>query len=116
MTRAMIVYKIFRADEFAAFTNTGESLGAPVDLSDGYIHLSTRDQAPGTLAKHFAGEEKLMVLALEAETLGDALRWEPSRDGVLFPHLYRPLRASDVAWSAPVLMYNGRHILPQAPT
>ncbi|MEL7106699.1 MAG: DUF952 domain-containing protein [Pseudomonadota bacterium] len=111
----MIIYKIFRPDEFAAFTEAGETQGAPVDLADGYIHMSTREQAPETLAKHFAGETKLILLALEVETLGDALKWEPSRGGALFPHLYRPLRSEDIAWSAPVAMYNGKHILPEAP-
>ena len=111
----MIIYKIFRADEFAAFIDAGETAGAPIDLTDGFIHMSTRDQAPETLSKHFAGETKLIALAIEADTLGDDLKWEPSRGGALFPHLYRRLRAEDVLWSAPVLMYNGTHILPEAP-
>lgn len=111
----MIIYKIFRADEYAAFRNAGETAGAPIDLADGYIHLSTREQAPETLSKHFAGETHLMALALEADTLGDALKWEPSRGGALFPHLYRPLKSDDVLWSAPVHMYNGIYILPEAP-
>lgn len=112
----MIVYKIFRADEFAVFSEAGESAGAPIDLKDGYIHMSTRDQVDETLAKHFAAERGLMVLAIETGTLGPALKWEPSRGGALFPHLYRPLRAEDVQWSAKIGMYNGKHILPEAPT
>lgn len=111
----MLVYKVFRAKEFAAFESAGFSEGAKVDLEDGYIHLSTGIQAPGTLKKHFAGETGLVLLAMEADTLGEALHWETSRGGALFPHLYRALRAEDVAWSAPIPLYNGRHILPGAP-
>ena len=115
MPDAMLVYKVFRAGEFAAFEASGSSRGAPVDLADGYIHMSTAEQAPETLAKHFAGETGLYVLAVETDHLGDALRWEPSRGGALFPHLYRELRAEDVTWTAPIPFYNGQHILPAGP-
>lgn len=97
----MLVYKIFRAAEFQTFQRQGRSAGAPVDLQDGYIHLSTAAQLPGTLARHFAEQEGLHLLALDAETLAE-LRWEPSRGGDLFPHLYRELRAGDVLWSRPL--------------
>jgi uncharacterized protein (DUF952 family) len=112
----MLVYKVFRAEEFAAFRAGGVSPGAPVDLADGYIHLSTAEQAPGTLAKHFAGEAGLVMLAVDTERLGDDLVWEPSRGGALFPHLYRALRAADVVWSAPIPLQAGRHLMPAAPT
>lgn len=95
---AMLAYKIFRDPEYQAFLRDGGSAGAPVDLADGYIHLSTAAQLPETLAKHFASEPDLHLLAIETEGL-DALRWEPSRGGDLFPHLYRRLRAGDVLWS-----------------
>lgn len=111
----MLIFKVFRSAEFAAFTTAGETAGAPVDLADGYIHLSTADQVQETLAKHFAGEVRLTLLALESDTLGDELKWEPSRGGALFPHLYRKLRLADVLWSAPIPFYNGRHIVPKAP-
>ena len=105
----MLVYKILRAAEHAAFQRDGRCDGAPVDLADGFIHLSTAEQAPGTAAKHFAGEDGLMLLAVEAEGL-DALEWEPSRGGALFPHLYRPLMADDVLWARPLpLGPDGRH-------
>ena len=94
----MLAYKILRPAEFQAFQTAGRTDGAAVDLADGYIHLSTGDQVPGTLARHFAGETDLHLLAVRTEAL-DALRWEPSRGGQLFPHLYRELRASDVLWS-----------------
>lgn len=94
----MLIYKVFRSDEYRAFAQAGQSAGAPVDLADGYIHLSTADQLPVTLAKHFAGEAGLYLLAIQAKGL-DGLRWEPSRGGALFPHLYRDLRQADVLWS-----------------
>ncbi|WP_134681670.1 DUF952 domain-containing protein [Paracoccus ravus] len=97
----MLIYKVLRASEYEAFCRDGRSLGAPIDLTDGYIHLSTAKQLTGTLAKHFAGEDGLHLLALESERL-EPLQWEPSRGGDLFPHLYRELLAADVIWSRPI--------------
>lgn len=65
--------------------------GAPVDLADGYIHLSTADQLPGTLDKHFAGQDGLFLAAVDLALLGDTVKWEESRGGALFPHIYGPL-------------------------
>lgn len=98
----MLAYKIFTTEEFLTFLRDGTSRGAPVDLSDGYIHLSTAEQVPGTLEKHFAGQDDLQLLALETDSLGDDLRWEPSRGGALFPHLYRQLQMQDVLWTRPI--------------
>ncbi|RCW85767.1 DUF952 domain-containing protein [Paracoccus lutimaris] len=106
----MLAYKIFRASEYQAFRRDGHSAGAPIDVTDGYIHLSTAAQLAGTLGKHFAGEEGLHLLAVETERL-DALRWEPSRGGDLFPHLYRDLRAGDVLWSRPLPLGPDGHII-----
>ncbi|MDX5383514.1 MAG: DUF952 domain-containing protein [Rhodobacterales bacterium] len=108
----MLIYKIFRADEWAALQAQGETLGAPVDIADGYVHFSTAAQARETAAKHFAGEDDLTLLALDAEALGEALKWEPSRGGALFPHLYRPLRLSDVLWDKPLPLVDGTHHFP----
>lgn len=94
----MVIYKIFRASEMAAFLDAGETQGAPIDVADGYVHLSADDQVGGTLAKHFAGETGLTLLGIEADDLADDLKWEVSRGGALFPHLYRPLRVTDVLW------------------
>lgn len=99
----MLIYKIFRPEEWSQLRAQGASDGAPVDLADGYIHFSTAAQVPGTLAKHFAGEQGLMLLACETEALTGALRWEPSRGGDLFPHLYRPLRITDVIWHRTII-------------
>ena len=94
----MLIYKVFRPAEFAALEQHGSSRGSAADLADGYIHLSTASQLPGTLARHFAGETPLHLLALDSQSLAE-LRWEPSRGGDLFPHLYRELRQQDIAFS-----------------
>jgi len=95
----MLIYKVFRAGEWAELAATGETRGAPVDLADGYVHFSTAAQLGETLRRHFRGERDLWLLAVDAEAAGEAMRWEPSRGGALFPHLYCPLRRADVLWS-----------------
>jgi len=87
------IYKILTAAEWAAARTAGRFDGSAVDLKDGYIHFSTAAQAKETARRHFHGVEDLVVLTVEAEALGDRLRWEPSRGGDLFPHLYAPLDA-----------------------
>lgn len=95
----MLIYKIFRESEWAAFQETGETGGSLDDVADGFVHFSTAAQVPGTLARHFAGDRDLMLLACDADRLGDDLWWEPSRDGALFPHLFRALRRDDILWT-----------------
>ena len=112
----MLIYKIFRPDEWAAFQADGQTLGAPVDLADGFVHSSTREQAAETAAKHFAGARALVLLALEAEGMGEALKWEPSRNGALFPHLYRALRLDEVIWAKPLPLVDGAHRFPEGMT
>jgi uncharacterized protein (DUF952 family) len=109
----MQVFKIFRQPEWQAFHEGGRTKGAPVDLKDGFIHYSTVEQLSETLALHFSGEEDLLILALDADTLGDALKWEPSRGGDLFPHLYREMLLTDVLWARPCLIGPAGHILPE---
>lgn len=89
------IYKILPRSAWTAAQAAGVFEGSPVDLEDGYIHLSTAAQAQETARKHFAGQDDLVVLELELADLGEAIVWEPSRGGDLFPHLYRPL---DPAW------------------
>lgn len=93
----MMIYKVLRGPEWQQFQDQGQTAGAPVDLADGYIHFSTAETLSGTLDKHFAAEDGLWLLACDPDALGEALRWEPSRGGVLFPHLYRTLHLSEVA-------------------
>ena len=84
-------FKILTADQWASFAGDGAFAGAPVDLADGYIHLSAADQVEGTLDKHFAGQSGLVIAEIDLGLLGDAVKWEISRGGALFPHLYAVL-------------------------
>lgn len=81
-------FKILTAEQFAAWLGAGRFAGAPVDLADGYIHLSTADELQGTLDKHFAGQTGLVIAEIDLAQLGDNVRWEVSRGGALFPHVY----------------------------
>jgi len=91
----------------------GEFRGSAADLADGYIHFSTAAQVADTAAKHFAGMTDLVLVAVEAEDLGSALKWEPSRGGALFPHLYDALPATAARWVKPLrLDAAGRHAFP----
>ncbi len=109
----MQIYKILRGPEWAELERAGQTAGAPVDVADGFVHFSTADQVAETAARHFAGEEGLVLAAFDAEALGDALVWEPSRGGALFPHLYGPLRHADVIWHAPLPLHDGAHVFPE---
>jgi uncharacterized protein (DUF952 family) len=109
----MLIFKIFRAGEWAELQRAGETAGAPVDISDGFVHFSTGPQAAETCAKWFAGAEGLVLLALEAGDLGEALKWEPSRGGALFPHLYRALQMQDVLWCKPLPLGPEGHEFPE---
>ncbi len=109
----MMIYKIFRRPEWDAFRAAGETAGAPVDLADGFIHFSTAAQVAETAARHFATESDLVLVALDEAQLGPALKWEPSRGGALFPHLYRTLRLSDVVWDKSLPLGATGHIFPE---
>jgi uncharacterized protein (DUF952 family) len=109
----MLIFKIFRRPEWDALRATGETQGAPVDLTDGFIHFSTAAQVAETAAKHFAEESDLVLVAVDGDGLGPALKWEPSRGGALFPHLYRPLLLSDVVWDKSLPLGASGHIFPE---
>ena len=85
------IYKILPRSDWQQALAQRRFDGSPVDRQDGFIHFSTAAQAQETARRHFAGQEDLVVLAVEADDLGSALRWEPSRGGELFPHLYAHL-------------------------
>jgi uncharacterized protein (DUF952 family) len=113
VTAAPLIYKIAPAALWAAAEQASVFNGAPVDLADGYIHFSTAAQARETAAKHFAGQADLKLVAVEAAALGAALKWEPSRGGALFPHLYAPLPLTAVRWVRDLpLGADGAHIFP----
>lgn len=94
-------YKLLDAAEWREALAEGVFLGSGVDLSDGYIHLSTAAQLDETARKHFAGRTNLMRLTVDLQVLGDAVVWEPSRGGALFPHIYGPLPTSAVTEAVP---------------
>ncbi len=96
----MLAYKVLTAGQWADLQK-GVFEGAAVDVADGYVHLSTAAQLGETLAKHFAGQQDLVVAAVDLDRLGDAVKWEVSRGGALFPHLYgRLTMAAVVGWEA----------------
>lgn len=100
----------------SAAGSEGVFRGTPADTRDGFIHFSTAAQLAATAAKHFAGATDLMLLAVDADALGPALRWEPSRGGDLFPHLYAALPLSAVRWARPLTDgggADGRHVIPE---
>ncbi|MFC0203072.1 DUF952 domain-containing protein [Novosphingobium soli] len=110
-----VAYKILTGAQLATLEREGTFAGAPVDLADGYIHMSTSDQVQETLDKHFAGQDDLHIAAIDLAALGNAVRWEPSRGGALFPHLYGALTLSTViAYGAVEIDDDGVLVLPVA--
>lgn len=109
----MMIYKLFRPAEWEALQAEGETQGAPIDITDGYVHFSTAEQVAETAAKYFTDVEGLMLLAVPSDPMEADLKWEPSRGGALFPHLYRSFRMTDVAWSRELdLADDGTPIIP----
>ena len=109
------VYKIMTETDFDAAMREGRYHGSADDARDGFIHLSAGHQVAGTLAAHFVGQMDLMLLALNADRLGGDLKWESSRGGAQFPHLYAPLDLATLLWAEPLpIDEHGRHILPEA--
>jgi len=97
-----LVFKILATEEWRAAEAAGAFAGSAVDRADGYIHLSTAEQAPETAARWFAGRNDLTLVAVDAAALAPHLVWEPSRGDALFPHLYGALPLSAVVWSRPL--------------
>ncbi|TCT06832.1 DUF952 domain-containing protein [Aquabacter spiritensis] len=107
------IYKIAPAALWQDAVRAGRFVGAPVDLEDGFIHFSTAAQMHETAQRHFAGQADLLLIAVDAPALGDALKWEPSRGGALFPHLYGPLPLDAVRTVMPLpLGPDGGHVFP----
>jgi uncharacterized protein (DUF952 family) len=108
------IYKICERKAWEEAETAGQYAGSPVDRRDGFIHFSTAAQLPGTAAKHFAGLSDLMLVGVDGDVLGGALKWEPSRGGELFPHLYAALPLSVVLWARPLAdEIEGRRALPE---
>lgn len=108
-----IIYKICPKELWRQAEAAGVFAGAPIDLADGFIHFSTADQVVETAARHFAGQSDLVLIAVDADRLGSALKYEVSRGGALFPHLYAPMPLSAVVWARPLpLDAAGVHAFP----
>jgi uncharacterized protein (DUF952 family) len=109
-----IIYKICERALWEEGKRSGVFPGAGIDVRDGFIHLSTAAQVHDTAAKHFAGAADLMLIAVDADALDGALKWETSRGGDLFPHLYGALPLTAVIWAKPLPMgANRRHVFPE---
>jgi uncharacterized protein (DUF952 family) len=107
------IYKVCGSAEWAQAEASGQYRGSADDARGGFIHFSTASQLAPTLAKHFVGRDDLLLIAVDADALGAALEWEPSRGGDLFPHLYGSLPTSAALWAKPVPRdAGGQHILP----
>ena len=107
------IYKICNVAMWRDAERAGKFCGSPVDIKDGFIHFSTAEQAVETAAKHFAGQSDLVLVSVDAAKLGDQLKWEPSRGGALFPHLYGELDAAAVTKVEPLpLGTDGNHEFP----
>lgn len=110
---ALTIFHICRRDEWDAARGAGRYDGSSQDAADGFIHFSTAEQVVASAAKHRAGQTGLVLVEVTADALGSALKWEPSRDGKLFPHLYRALPLSAVTRVVDLpLGADGRHVFP----
>ncbi|RWA58844.1 DUF952 domain-containing protein [Mesorhizobium sp.] len=111
---SQIIYKIAPEATWREAEKNGAFTGAPIDIADGFIHFSTGSQVRETAAKHFAEQTDLLLIAIDQAKLGDALKYEVSRGGALFPHLYAPLDLDAVLWARPLpLGGDGRHQFPE---
>jgi uncharacterized protein (DUF952 family) len=106
-----ILYKICSAAEWAEATASGAFTGSAADHRDGFIHLSAANQLRDTAARHFAGRDGLVLVAYDEAALAN-LKWQPSRGGDLFPHVFGVLPAATAKWVKPLPWANGRHIFP----
>ena len=111
--RGMLIYKIFRPEEWQSLVDHGKTQGAPIDMTDGYIHFSTSEQVCETAAKHFANAGDLILVACDSDAMKAYMKWEVSRGGALFPHLYRLMRMEDVIWHEPLPKGDAGHIFPE---
>ncbi len=110
---AEIIYHMCRRQEWQAAEAAGVYRGSSQDAADGFIHFSTAAQLAASAAKHRAGQRDLVLIAVDAAMLGRSLKWEPARDGALFPHLYGPLPIEAVRWVEPLpLSADGHHVFP----
>ena len=111
----MLIFKICHHDEWKDAERAGRYDGTAKDKEDGFLHFSTSEQLIGTLEKWYADADDLVLVAVDPKALGDALKWEKSRDGALFPHLYGTLPLSAVTWTGEIgRETEGRFTLPSS--
>ena len=109
-----VIFKIAPDTLWREALDAGRFTGAPIDMADGYIHFSAADQVRETAERYFGGQSNLVLVAVDGDKLGDGLKWEPSRGGALFPHLYGPLDLSAVIWTKALPVGNdGHHVFPE---
>ncbi len=108
----MLIFKICDRAEWAGAVAIGSYLGSFDDRRDGFIHLSTAQQLQGTADTHFAGRDNLVLVAFNDDDLSETLRWEASRGGQLFPHVYGTLDTGDARWTKPLPLGPDGHVLP----
>ena len=110
----MTIYKILPKALWSEAMTSGVFTGSPLDIADGFIHFSTAAQVHETARRHFAGVTDLLLVAVPVDALGTAVRWEPSRNGDLFPHLYGPLPVTLASWVKPMPAgADGNPIVPE---
>lgn len=97
-----VAYKVLTAAEMAMLEDQGSFAGSSADLADGFVHLSTAAQLPGTIERHYAGQSDLHLVAVDVDAVEESVRWEAARDGALFPHLYAPLTLDAVVAYSPL--------------
>jgi len=107
-----VIYKVCPSAEWLAAQKSGIYTGSADDKRDGFIHFSSADQLATTLAKHFAGQKDLVLISVDAMALGDGLKWEASRGGDLFPHLYGPLKVCDAQKVEDLPLAADGHVVP----
>lgn len=105
-------FKVLTGDQMTTLEKDGSFAGAPIDLADGYVHLSTLDQLTETVDKHFTGQDDLHLAEVDLAALGDAVKWEPSRGGQLFPHVYGPLTLDVVVAYGPLRRNDAGEVQP----
>ncbi|BCP51679.1 dihydroorotate dehydrogenase [Kaistia sp. 32K] len=109
-----IIFKIAPETLWREAKDAGVFTGAPIDVADGYIHFSSAEQVRETAERYFGGQPHLVLVAVDGDKLGDRLKWEASRGGALFPHLYGPLEFSSVIWTKALPLGNdGHHVFPE---
>ena len=108
----MLIFKVLRPEEFMRLEKGSLSCGSKTDTKDRFIHFSTKEQLKGTLEKHYPGEQNLILMAVESQTLGEALVWEEGRQNQLFPHFYGKLQFDHGLWYSPLEYQGNSYIFP----